>query len=102
MHYQKANTKQTLKNVLDLLYYRCRTRDGNSSENFTPGGIKEWQFNIPRGSWKIKSIPEGPRGILRNDMLLNLQLYYKKSQYSFFDITQFSNSLKDLTFLDLF
>ena len=23
-------------------------RDGNSSENLTPQGIEEWQFNIPR------------------------------------------------------
>ena len=41
MHYQNSNLKQTLKNVLNLLYYRCRTRDGNSSENFTPWGIEE-------------------------------------------------------------
>ena len=28
-------------------------RDGNSSENWIPRGIKEWQFNIPRGSKKL-------------------------------------------------
>ena len=37
-------------------------RDGNSSKNLIPRGIKEWQFNIPRGSRKIKSIPQGPLG----------------------------------------
>ena len=43
MHYQNSNLKQTLKNVLDLPYYRCRTRDGNSLEHFTPRprGIEE-------------------------------------------------------------
>ena len=42
-------------------------RDGNSSENSIPRGIKEWKFNIPRGLRKIKSIPQGslgPVGIL--------------------------------------
>ena len=69
-------------------------------------GIKEWQFNIPRGSWKIKSIPWGPRGpqgISGNDILLNLQVYYKKSQYIYFSYyTIFKNSLRNLKFLDLF
>jgi hypothetical protein len=40
-------------------------RDGNSSDNFTPRGIEEWQFDIPRGSRKSKSTPRGPRGISR-------------------------------------
>ena len=26
-------------------------------------GNRGWQFNITRGSWKIKSIPQGPLGI---------------------------------------
>ena len=28
--------------------------------------LEEWQFTIPRGSRKTKSIPRGPRGISRN------------------------------------
>ena len=37
-------------------------------------GIKEWQFNIPRGSRKINFIPRGPRGISRNKFTLMLIL----------------------------
>ena len=39
-------------------------------------GIEEWQFNIPWGSRKIKSIPRGPWGILRNEIFFNLHAYY--------------------------
>ena len=53
-------------------------------------GIEEWQFNIPSGSRKIKSIPRGPRGISGNEIFLNLHAYYKKSQFFSFCFTQFS------------
>ena len=58
--------------------------------------MEEWHFNIPRGSWKMKSIPwgpwgpRGPRGILGNDIFLNLKVYDKISQYIFLHFTQFS------------
>ena len=34
--------------------------------------LEEWQFNIPHGSRKIKSIPQDPRGILGCEIFLNL------------------------------
>jgi hypothetical protein len=46
-------------------------RDGNSLEISTPREIKEWQFTIPQGSRKKKSIPRDPRGISRNGMLFH-------------------------------
>ena len=65
--------------------------------------IKEWQFNIPRGTRRIKSIPRGPRGISGNEIFWNLHAYYKKSQYIFFHFTQFfKNSLWNLIFSDIF
>jgi hypothetical protein len=51
------------------MFWIVQIRDGNSSEIFTPQGIEEWQFTIPRGSRKNESIPWGPRGISRNGML---------------------------------
>ena len=65
-------------------------RDGNSLENFTPWVIKEWQFNIPWGLRKIKSIPQGPRGISGNMIFLNLHTYYiQEKTIFFFHFTQF-------------
>ena len=45
--------------------------DGNSSENLIPKGTEEWQFNIPQGSRKIKSIPKGSSGNFRECNFLN-------------------------------
>ena len=68
-----SSTNTTIYQVLPLfkvpyLYLKRARRDGNSSENLTPRGIGEWQFNIPRGSRKIKPIARGPWGISGNEM----------------------------------
>ena len=52
-----ANLK--LIRIKGICFANRGSRDGSSSKNFTPWGIEERQFNIPQGSRKIKSIPQG-------------------------------------------
>jgi hypothetical protein len=57
----RCQKKYEYSQVCELKVRPTVNRDGNSSEIFTPRGIEEWQFTIPRGSRKKESIPWVPR-----------------------------------------